>query len=172
MNHVVLLLTACINPGDTFSVQRRDSLTRLDDYKKSLLFFLKSKSIKKIIFCENSNFDLKELIELAELNNSNNINIEFLSFYGQPEKPQYGKGNGEMNIISYALKNSKLLADSNIILKVTGRLIVSNIDLIVRSIERDFGVDIYCDLRKNLSTSDSRIFGATCIFFQKYVAHI
>ena len=53
-----LILTATIDPGGMPDLVRKDVDTRLDDYKKSFNFWIKKESIKKIIFIENSNYDL------------------------------------------------------------------------------------------------------------------
>ena len=53
-----LILTATINPGDMPDLVRKNVETRLNDYKKSFEFWIKKSNIKKMIFIENSNYDL------------------------------------------------------------------------------------------------------------------
>ena len=167
-NNFVMLLTSCINPGNVCSVIRRDPATRLNDYLKSIKYYLHLPSISNIVFCENSGYDLSDIQEMACLNNPYHKNFEVLSFYGQPDYPEYGKGYGEMRIIDYALNHSNIIQNSNMIMKITGRLIVANAEAIAKAISRSKGVDVFCDLRRNLSTSDSRLFCATPCFLKNY----
>lgn len=167
-NNFAMLLTSCIDPGKVCSVIRRDPAIRLNDYLQSLKYYLHLPTINNIVFCENSGYDLSDIQEMARLNNPYHKNFEVLSFYGQPNYPEYGKGYGEMRIIDHALNHSKIIQDSNMIMKVTGRLIIANAGEIAKAISKAEGVDIFCDLRRNLSTSDSRLFCATPSFLKNY----
>ena len=167
-NNLVMLLTACIDPGNIYSVARRDPATRLKDYMQSLKYLLKLPGIPDIVFCENSGFDLSDIHELARLNNPYHKNLEILSFYGQPDRPEYGKGYGEMRIIGYALDHSDAIRKSDVVMKVTGRFIVANAEAIAKKISKTNGIDVFCDLRQNLSASDSRLFCATPHFLREY----
>ncbi len=62
-----LILTATIDPGNMPDLVRNDTNTRLDDYKKSFEFWLNQSSIKKIIFIENSNYNLSFFRNLAKI---------------------------------------------------------------------------------------------------------
>lgn len=169
INHnLVVLLTGCINPGNVCSVARRDPETRLNDYRQSLKYFLQLPGIANIVFCENSGADLSGIQEVARLNNPYHKNLEMLSFYGQPDHPEYGKGYGEMRIINYALDHSNIVRESSMIMKITGRLIVANSEAIAKAISKTNGIDVFCDLRRNLSTADSRLFCATPRFLREY----
>jgi hypothetical protein len=95
--------------------------------------------------------------------------VEILSFYGQLDHPEYGKGYGEMRIIGYALDHSKIMQQSKMIMKITGRLIVPNAGRIAKAVSKTSGIEVFCDLRKNLSTADSRLFCATPRFLKEYL---
>lgn len=166
--NLVVLLTSCINPGNVYSVARRDPAIRLNDYLGTLKYFLHLPSIANIVFCDNSGADLSDIQEVKRSNNPYHKNLEILSFYGQPNHPEYGKGYGEMRIINYALDHSYIIRESDMIMKVTGRLIVANAESIARAISKTNGIDVFCDLRRNLSTSDSRLFCATQRFLRDY----
>jgi hypothetical protein len=169
INHdLVMLLTACIDPGNVYSVARRDPVTRLNDYMQSVKYFLQLPGITNIVFCENSGVDLADIREAVRLNNPYHKNLEVLSFYGQPDHPEYGKGYGEMCIIEYALNHSKSIQKSKMILKISGRLIIANVEAIAKAISKTKCIDVFCDLRQNLSTSDSRFFCATPRFLREY----
>ena len=167
--NIVVLLTACINPGETCLVERKNPAQRLADYKKALLFWLKCQSLQNIVFCENSGADLAELRELVRTNNTYGKTIEFLSFYGQPPLPSLGKGYGEMRIISYALEHSTAVRDADFVLKVTGRLIINNVQKIIDGASRITDVHVLCDLSHSLSFADSRVFLATPSFLSGYL---
>ena len=61
-----LILTATINPGEMPDLVRKDVITRLEDYKKSFEFWVNKSSVKKIVFIENSNYDLSFFYNLAK----------------------------------------------------------------------------------------------------------
>lgn len=127
-NKTVLLLTACINPnGMSFTVVNNE-MDRLHEYLRSLEWYL-SNTKYKILFVENTNYDVgsyfKEEIEVGRL--------ECLTFDGNKFDRSLGKGFGESLIIEYALSNSRLLKTTNSVVKITGRIIVENIERIVKS---------------------------------------
>lgn len=169
LRHVVVLLTACINPGSIFNTARSDPILRLDDYKSALQKWCACSGDVSIVFCENSGYELIELINIAQENSRSGKEVEFLSFNGQDFPAHLGKGYGEMRIIRHALENSKIIEPDSIVIKVTGRLFVkNNLELIQRLVLPDM-TDVYCDLRFNMSSSDSRVFCATGLFFKKYL---
>ena len=168
-NNIVLLLTACIDPRNVVAVARRDITIRLEDYKLALKHWLKDRNIKKIVFCENSGHDLKELQNIYHNENQFNTQVEFLLFEGQNFPSHLGKGYGEMGIISFAVQNSQLISRAVYVLKVTGRLYIPNIGQLLKHIDCSQSIDIYCDLRKNLTSADSRLFCASVNFLQHYL---
>ena len=74
-----LILTATINPGGMPDLVRKDVEVRLNDYKKSFEFWIKKPSIKKMIFIENSNYDLTFFHDLAKKYQNKDKEIEILS---------------------------------------------------------------------------------------------
>ena len=131
---MILLLTGAIDIGD-FGVPSTtivDVDQRLKQYLQSIDYAITEyKTISKIVFCENTGFDYdytslkKKAINLGKT-------LEILSFKGDyNEIKQKGKGYGEGEIIDYALKSSKTLIECEAFYKLTGRLIVANMDKIV-----------------------------------------
>jgi hypothetical protein len=159
---LVLLLTATIDPGHTVMVARRDPLVRLADYQKALTYWLSTGAIRRIVFCENSNYDLTSLKNIAA--DSKNCDIEFISLSGNQSGATKGKGYAELEMIKYAMGTSQLLSNSEIILKCTGRLTVRNATVLVGSIT-SCEFDVMCALKSYLSIADSRVFAATPAFF-------
>ena len=121
-----LILTATINPGDMPDLVRKDVEVRLNDYKKSFEFWIKKTNIKKIIFIENSNYDLIFFHNLAnEYQNkgkeveilSNNLNSKF--------DKNLGKGYGQQ-LLKHALSTAKSLGIKEIFL-FTNRILKNSI---------------------------------------------
>ena len=130
----VLLITASILPQEKNYIKLRNAKQRLEQYINSIKFYIKHTKIKKIVFCDNSNyrFDTKEIFLLAEKYEKT---VEIIHFLGDCEKiAERGKGYGEGEIIKYALKNSNLLEKAYAFIKVTGRIKILNIDDIKNSI--------------------------------------
>jgi hypothetical protein len=163
---LVLLLTATIDPGQTPLVARSDPETRLLDYETALRAWLRSEAIDKIVFCENSGYDLSRLEDLA--GSVNRCQVEFLSFRGNEGGALRGKGYSELVGMEYALARSTLLSDCRLVIKCTGRLTIQNAFPLISRI-RPLTFDIMCDLRRCLSFADSRIFAATPDFISNYL---
>lgn len=131
---MVLLLTGAIDikefniPSTTIT----DVNERLSQYLNSIDFAINHYHlITDIVFCENTGyiFDYTPLKEKALVNGKNLEIISFIGDYSQIE--QKGKGFGEGEIIKYALNTSKILVECSTFFKLTGRLIVKNMDQIV-----------------------------------------
>ena len=166
---ICLVLTATIDPQGTSLTKRSDPIVRLEDYKKALRFWLEEKSVSKIVFCENSNYDIQELTLIEKKYNTQGKQVEFLSFYGQSFSKHLGKGYGEMMIISHVMNNSQILNETTKIIKVTGRYNVKNIARLVEYIQLNPNVDIISDLSENLSYADSRVFACSNTFLKQYL---
>lgn len=166
---IVVLLTACIHPGAVIALERRDPAIRLEDYRRALEKWVRVRGVDGIVFCENSGADISGLEAIVRAAPEQGPTVEFLSFNGQDFDPSLGKGYGEMRIIRHAVEHSELIARSKLIIKVTGRLFVPNIESIAKSATRIEGIDLLCDLRQNLTSADSRVFCATRTFLQNYL---
>ncbi len=131
---MVLLLTGAIDIG-SFNVPSTtiiDVNERLSQYIASIDYAIEHyKSISEIVFCENTDyiFDYSSLKEKALKNDKK---LEVISFKGDYSSIQrLGKGYGEGEIIEYALKKSELIRQCDVFYKLTGRLVVKNMDKIV-----------------------------------------
>ena len=131
---IVLLITGAIDLSlfEIPSTKILDREDRLFQYLESLDYAIENyKKITHIIFCENTgyNYDYNSLKEKAELRGKL---LEVIIFKGNYSIiQQKGKGYGEGEIIEYALDNSKYLKDCQSFYKLTGRLIVRNMDRII-----------------------------------------
>lgn len=153
----IILLTACVNPGGMPFTVVSDATQRLNQYLLALQFYLQNTSCP-IVFVDNSNMDKTPFLEYESQYGSR---LEILSFDGNKVKTQ-GKGLGEMEIIEYALIHSKfnLLLDKHRIVKITGRLIVRNINSLLKCDKWHLYPykSIVCHVNSDLTFADSRIF--------------
>jgi hypothetical protein len=155
---VVLLLTATIDPGSTPLVVRSDTSLRLYDYQEALAAWLRSDAARRIVFYENSGYDLSSLTAIAT--HYPGHEVEFLSTCNN----QGGSSRG----ISRSLAQSKLVKESDIVVKCTGRLTVRNAAVVLESLSK-CNFDVMCTLRKNLTFADTRLFAATPAFIAQYL---
>jgi hypothetical protein len=131
----VLLITGAIDINKSQAPFTRliDLDERVRQYLHSIEYAIKNYSqINHIVFCENTNynFDSSYLYELAA---DNKKILEIISFSGNAGKvKKLGKGYGESEIIKYAINNSVSLQNCNYFYKLTGRIIVKNMDSIIR----------------------------------------
>ncbi len=147
-----ILLTACINPDGMSFTKISDKNIRMDQYRKALDFYLANTSFP-IIFAENSNIDISQYYT----KHINNDRLEILTFSGNDNKER-GKGYGEANIIEYAINNSKILDKETMIVKITGRLIVENInEVITKKFPLQDKECVICSFNSDFTFPDSRI---------------
>lgn len=160
----VLIITSTVNVNSCLTVLLNPEI-RLEQYVDSILFYLESPKIKKIIVCDNSGFDYSSIKSIVELAIRNNKQIEFLNFKGSINKIQeFGKGFGEGEIISFVFNNSKLLLLKEVsFLKVTGRLKILNIDRILEHLEPNVNYFNAVNLNPfvNLRKVDTRFYQCT-----------
>lgn len=128
-NNIVIVLTACVNPNGMSYTVLQDSNVRRLQYIKSLHFYL-NKTLLPIVFVENSNEDLskdfKKWIDEGRL--------ECITFDGNSHFDKIrGKGYGEAIMLLYAMEHSVILQRCRYLIKITGRLQVTNINKIVAS---------------------------------------
>ncbi|MFD0977957.1 hypothetical protein [Salinimicrobium gaetbulicola] len=115
---LVILLTATITPNSYSKLKILDPEIRKKQYLKALDFYL-HKTPFKIIFAENSGDPLDGFPLFPE-------RIEYLTFKSEPIEPDRGKAYKELELIDYAIKNSKFIKEAKAIAKITGRLKVLN----------------------------------------------
>lgn len=118
--NIILLLTGTIQPNSLDVLAVKDPEVRKQHYLDAISFYL-AYTPYKIIFSENSGISLAKYFETSD-------RLEFLVFQSPPIIPDKGKGWKEMEIIEFSIKNSKLIASDSLIIKITGRLKVLNIN--------------------------------------------
>ena len=164
-----LILTATINPGGMPDLVRKDVEVRLNDYKKSFEFWIKKPSIKKLIFIENSNYDLTFFHDLAKKYQNKDKEIEILSNdLNSKFDKNLGKGYGQYLCLKEVFKISTIAKKTDYFIEVTGRHCVINFENILNDI--DFNkTDIYINLSNNLKFSDANIYAGSKNFFLNYI---
>lgn len=163
---MILLLTGCINPNGMTMTALSNQEERKRQYVEAIHFYLSNTSYP-IVFSENSGTDISHLFK-KEIKSGR---LEYLSFSGNQNKEK-GKGYGECEIIQYALNNSKIIhfVKDKRIAKITGRLIIRNINSIVRGHSILFPQKtVFCAINSNLSFPDSRFIIAPECFYQTFL---
>lgn len=165
---VCLLLTATIRvKEDVVFTARKDTNTRLNDYKQALTLWLAHPDVKSLVLVENSDSDLSELRKIAD--QTPEKNVEFLSFTVPEFDGSFGKGYGEMMCLQHAIEHSELLSQSPQFVKVTGRYYLTNATNFLHFAKSRRDADIVCDMLLNLTWADSRVFAATTDFLRTYL---
>ncbi len=105
---------------------------RKEAYLNTVLWAIASTPFQRIVFCENSGFEL-DCSYLRSSATESNKEFEYLAFTGNKKKAiEQGKGYGEGEIISYALENSELIKKSDMFCKITGRVTIQNIERCIK----------------------------------------
>jgi hypothetical protein len=118
-------MTATLDPGPyADAVKRIDLRSRADDYAHALQFWAAhpDSRIKGIVFCENSSIDPQSAVGPIEVGSDFDRKIEWLGFTGNTRPKGMHYGYSELGTIDHAMSHSRLLAETALFLKVTGRL--------------------------------------------------
>ena len=143
-----------------------DKDERKEQYIRSIHYYL-SETKYPIVFVENSSTDISPIFQ----EHIDSGRLEIITFDGNKDKKR-GKGYGECEIIEYALNNSQTIKSNqnDKIAKITGRLIVRNINIIAK---------LHCyffsqrtalfSINSDLSFPDSRIIIAPTEFYKQLI---
>ncbi|MGO9325457.1 MAG: hypothetical protein ACLP07_12930 [Terracidiphilus sp.] len=120
----LLVMTATITPATNAQVKRSSPQVRLEDYKRALRFWLSypHPAAERILFLENSDTDLSELRAIAENENPQRREVEFLSLPAREIPAGTNYGYAEMQTLDDGLTLSELRLVTTHMIKVTGRL--------------------------------------------------
>jgi hypothetical protein len=164
---ICLLLTGTVDVSGIHYSMRNDPIERLNDYRSALEQWVRSDAVDRIVFVENSGYDITPLRSVVERSSLPSSSVEFLSFQGQDFPRNLGKGYGENLNVEYAISHSEMLAtDEYLIVRANGRQYYENISSFFRAMYPS--TEILCDLWQNLTWGDVRILGGTMNFFQNY----
>lgn len=145
MSDYLVVMTACVDPSTgPAKVDRSDPVTRLEDYRRALRFWLDypDARLNKILFLENSGYALDELRREAE-NNPRNKQIEFVSRSDNDYPATLGYGYPELRMLDWGIQQSSLAQVSKYYVKATGRLMFPRVSRLLDRLplQYDFAVD-------------------------------
>jgi hypothetical protein len=158
-----LLLTGCVDPGDTPFLKVRNAESRLAEYEASIARWIDDSDFESIVFCENSGYE-HSYADLVGRARAKGKSLEVLVFKGNRGSQEYGKGYGEGEIIEYALAHSALLGQSSSFYKATGRVFVGNVNSILA---KDSGKPTAFILFTSWKYADTRFFKSDIGFFRE-----
>ena len=156
-----LLLTATVAPQNVPNLKRSNVHLREGDYINSLTRWLTMDI--PVVFVENSFYDSARIAALL----ADRPNCEYLRL--DSAVSYLGKSHGEAEIMAYAFANSQLIRESDVIVKITGRLFIKNAPVLLRAFDALPDVTIMGWLKENLSFADSRFFICSKPFYQKFL---
>lgn len=160
----VILLTACINPGEMAFTKLLNPDERKHQYIDAINYYVSNTTLP-IVFAENSNIDISSLFDNTILSGR----LEMFTFKGNENKRR-GKGYGEAEIIDYALTHSKIIDNTCVLIKITGRLLVINIYILVALHQfcrlKPF---VQCSVNSDFNFADSRVIIAPVSFFKEFL---
>ena len=162
-----IILTACIKPINMPFLERKSEIDRLKDYKETFNKWCQNRLIEKIIFIENSGYDLNFFHEKAK--EFPNKTIEIISSnHNNTFEKKLGKGYGEYLCLKEIFEKSKICEKTDFFIKITGRYYIKNYIKIFQEFEKKRS-DIYICIKDNLTYADSHVFAGSKIFFLNHV---
>ena len=162
-----LLLTGNISPATQNLLVLYDKDKRYHQYIDNIIRFISTSDFTHFVFCENSNTKIKDQEMLELLCKYHNKHIEFLTFLGDQEKTQkLTRAYGDQEIMEYAIRNSKILAEYEGFYKITGRYRIKNINQVLKERENEKNVFIRVGLGKN--TVHTCFFKTTKSYFETH----
>lgn len=130
-----ILLTGTIDPSkfNNTMTTLTDAQVRLHQYETAIDWWLRKSNFSNLVFIENSGFpfDVQKYTQLAEQHQK-----KFEYIPGTPyveETIAHGKSYGEIKLITEAIEKSILLKTENSFYKCTGRLIIKNVNKILKT---------------------------------------
>lgn len=143
-NKICIFLSACVNPKGMSNTALQDIKEREKQYMRAVDFYLEETNVP-IVFVENTSY----VISRRYQDYIDSGRLEYITFDGNNYNKALGKGYGEGLIIKEGFKRSKILRNSKYVVKITGRLIIRNINHILCSKLLFFDNIFRCDFRTN-----------------------
>lgn len=156
---IVLLLTSSINPTNTPDVAIPDNKERESQYLYALKYY--AGLGYPVVFVDSSNTVSEAILAVGK-------SIKDFEFYTFTSLNSHlGKGHGEKEILDYAIQNSNLIANSNRIIKITGRYRINNLKGIIKKVQYS-NADVHVNFGLNCSRTDSRMIIFRPDFYSSY----
>jgi hypothetical protein len=139
MSKLPILMTASVSThgmvGADFSDEQREKM-----YVESLLFYcnelLKRDNIRKVVFVENSGWDLMRIKDAIP--DEFKGQIEYVSLNYEEFDVSKGKGYNELLLINKAIEKSNFINQARAFMKVTGRYPIYNLGYYIKDAEHFF----------------------------------
>lgn len=129
---IICLTWTILPPKNIKNLKIINENVRLKDYLENILFLITKTNIKKIVFCENSNYNSDILLFIEKLAQIYWKKFEYITFLWNSKKVVTNwRWYWEQEILNYFIDNSKLLDWENDFYKLTWRYKVKNINEIV-----------------------------------------
>ena len=130
-----LLLTGTIDPSkfNNTMTTLTDVQVRLNQYETAIDWWMRKSNFQNIIFIENSGFHF-DVLKFTQIADRHQKKFEYIQ--GTPyveETIAHGKSYGEIKLITEAIEKSKLIKTENSFYKCTGRLIIKNVNRILKT---------------------------------------
>ena len=170
--NLVLIITGCIRPTEgVYKLAIKDPQIREKQYIDSIKWFIQRSDFKRIIFCDNSGQKVNR--EIVELANREKKIFEWISYHGDSERVLYkGKGFGEGECLSYAINHSRIINENDYICKITGRLIIKNINSFIQKYHYNKNYFFALRSRENIGRRckmiDTRFYGMPLCIYKEY----
>jgi hypothetical protein len=164
---ICLVLHATVDVRGVVFVKRDDPRERFEDYRRALKQWVQRDDFDKLVFVENSGYDVSPLQEIVDQSPLGNDMVEFLSFDGQDFPRELGKGYGETLNFQHVLDNSKILAEDDMLVRNNGRYYIENMHAFFEALQPP--TEILVEMRQFLSYADVTVLGGTVDFFRKYI---
>ena len=143
---------------------------RLLQYINSLEYAIEHYNrVNHIIFCDNTGYeyDYSELQKKAEQKGKT---LEIIIFRGNYQLIQEkGKGYGEGEIIKYALNNSEALQNSIFFYKLTGRIMIKNMDQLMDSTLADNAFIFLSNRKGNYDRARTLLYKVNTSFYRQFL---
>lgn len=164
---MIVVLTATISPCTNQAyLALSNPKTRLEQYRKAIVFYLNCKEVSGVILCDNSMSVDSDFFQEKEKAKKIGKPLEIMYIHTDESKiSQYGKGYGEAEILDHVVNHSCLLKQNDRFLKVTGRLMLTNADTLIKKAEPD--IDIVINQCGEASV-DSRFFIAKVGMYKQF----
>jgi hypothetical protein len=163
---------------------RYTDLEREQMYIGALSYYLhnlmNSDPQQKIVFAENSGWDLNRL--MTALSEYDLDRVEFIALPKEAFDISRGKGYNELLLINMAIERSAAIQERGAFFKVTGRYPIYNLSHFIRkaSDALDKGVEFYCDVKDHRifdllhlgwcgHAADARLFAVKVPYYQQHI---
>ena len=159
MNNSVLILTCTVSPQTLISVKRHNVQIRESDYINAIEFYTTYLDPNfDIIVVENSNS-----LRLLEQSNTGERRLKFIQAPLDNVSSLVGKSAGELGMLQFLVKEG-YLNDYQYVWKVTGRIVVRNINSLIR----EFKGDICAYRYRDSHSCDTKFFGMKIELFKEF----